>query len=278
MSVLPEKSQTPDVARPWLDNRLAANGAPVRDNFKAWFRDSKILTPSKEPLVLFHGTASKFDAFSHSKIKSINEGLGFYFTDNRQVANGYGNALEVCLSLQNPMPYDRQRFSQPVLRKVIRRMAELQAVAEKAEIADGLLSNFGNVRSDGLAKVVAAAARMSADELDANDQIASFFGAGVNPEHILRAFHQVTGHDGITANGFSNCGEGDNRIYVAWFPEQIKSVVDNAGLFLIDSPEITDQAAARHLLLARQAASMVGASAAAAGPSRGKRASPSNRP
>lgn len=261
MSAIPDKLQTAaggsERAMPWLDESLAPNGRAVRENFQAWFRDSKVVDPSGAPLVLFHGSKTRFNAFDHDRIDSINEGVGFYFTDNRQVANGYGEALEVCLSLQNPMSYDRPKFSQAVMRKVIQRMAELQAEDTGEDIADGLLSNFGDVRDEGITRVVAAAARMADKDDEANDQICSFFHAGVGPQYILKAFHEVTGHDGIMANGFSNCGEGENRIYVAWFSEQIKSVVDNSGLYLRESPEIRDAAAAKQLALGRQAAAEV---------------------
>lgn len=226
--------------KPWENNNETANGKTVQENFASWFGRSKVTHPDGSPMVVYHGSPKAFDAFDYDRIESISEGLGFYFTANEDVARGYGEVMPVYLSLQNPMDYDAKSFSKAQIKKIIRTMAELESASEGKDIADGVLSNFGDVRHEGLESVLRKMVEITATIEGANDQIASFFGSGVNPAYILKAVHQVTGHDGIYSDGFSHCGIGENPIYVAWFPCQIKSATDNAGLFLESSPSMSD--------------------------------------
>lgn len=212
--------------------------------FKRWFGDSNVVDANGEPLVVYHGTKSVFDVFDSKKIKSINEGLGFYFTDNLNVADGYGtdgHTMSVYLSIKKPLAYDAKPFTKPVLKKIIKRIAELESAGNGEDIADGFLSNYGDVRYDGLERVVREAVENTANDQTAVDQLSGLWGGGVAPEYVLGGIKEVTGYDGIFADGFSNSGEGDNRIYIAWFPEQIKSATGNNGEFNPANPNILEQ-------------------------------------
>lgn len=90
---------------PWLDDTVAPNGGLVRDNFRAWFRDSKVVTRSGRPLVVYHGTPSSFTNFQ------MNDGVrlrGAYFTSDKFGAEDWGSrggdeaiVIAAYLSLQN---------------------------------------------------------------------------------------------------------------------------------------------------------------------------------
>lgn len=226
-----------------------ALGQSARDQtetpeFKRWFGKSKVVDENGKPLVVYHGTRNKFTTFDYSKIGDNGraEGAGFYFTNNEQVASGYGEPLKVFLSIKKPLAYDAKGFSRAVVQKIVRRIAEREAEADGGDIADGFLSNFGDVRSEGLNSVVRQAADAIAADQTAVDQLSGIVGSGVNAEHVNRATFDVTGHDGVVAEGFSNSGDTDNRIFVAFFPEQIKSATDNRGTFDPNDPSILAQA------------------------------------
>ncbi len=86
--------------------------------FLAWFGDwindpasaSKVLDENGEPLVVYHGSKKKFDAFAKEKIgsgtskkKGNHFGAGFYFTPTYFDAQAHGkNIYEVFLSIKNP--------------------------------------------------------------------------------------------------------------------------------------------------------------------------------
>ena len=70
--------------------------------FKAWFGDwendpensSKIVNPKTgEPLVVYHGSKSKFTTFDKGRQKDGWLGRGFYFTPNKNVAKGFGKSV-----------------------------------------------------------------------------------------------------------------------------------------------------------------------------------------
>jgi len=216
--------------------------------FKEWFRESKVVDETGKPLVVYHGSKATSEngfAFDFRKIEGRNEGAGFYFTDNEQVARGYGQngiVIKAYLSLQKPMAYDHPPFSKGVLKRLVTRIAEMEATKQEADIEDGFLANYGDARSDGLAPTIAKAVESLAPEQTALDQISGIIGSGVSPEIVNRAVHEVTGYDGIVAHGFSNLGAGshgvDQTIYVAFFPEQAKSV-NNRGTFDPKNPQIT---------------------------------------
>ncbi len=205
----------------------------MTEAFRKWFGDSKVVDAEGKPLVVYHGTRGDFTTFDYSKIgeQGRAEGAGFYFTNNKQVAGGYGKPLEVYLNLQNPLRYDAKGFSRQIVAKIVKRVAEIEAEREGSDIAEGFLSNFGDVGHKGLSSVITEAARMVHADETALDQLSGIVGSGVNPEYVNLATREVTGHDGVVADGFSNSGDTQNKIYVAFFPEQIKSATGNRGTF-----------------------------------------------
>jgi ADP-Ribosyltransferase in polyvalent proteins len=84
-----------------------------------------------------------------------------------------------------------------------------------------------------------------------NPLVVEFGGAGREylHEEIIKAKRE--GHDGVIARNFDDGGVSDH--YIAFRPEQVKSALGNSGLYLKDSPEVDDQAAARALELANAA-------------------------
>lgn len=76
--------------------------------FYEWFGDSKVVDEQGRPLVVYHGTNSKFSSFDKGKIGSATDsgffGSGFYFTDSKSEAEYYGDiAMPLYLSIQNPL-------------------------------------------------------------------------------------------------------------------------------------------------------------------------------
>jgi len=74
--------------------------------FKRWFKKSKVVDHSGNPLVVYHGSNSSFEIFDLKKIGSHTDlgiwGKGFYFSDHL-TAKHYGDDIKgVFLSLQNP--------------------------------------------------------------------------------------------------------------------------------------------------------------------------------
>lgn len=201
--------------------------------FKSWFGNSKVVDANGDPLVVYHGTSADFNEFDYGKIGTQGraEGAGFYFTNNQSVAKGYGSTMEVYLSIEKPLAYDAKPFSKPILKNIIKRVAEIESERDGMSIGDGFLSNFGDVNYEGLDSVLREATNLIADDETAVDQLSGIVGSGVNPEVVNQATKEVTGYDGIIAKGFGNQGDSSNTIYVSFFPNQIKSATKNNGEF-----------------------------------------------
>jgi GNAT superfamily N-acetyltransferase len=218
---------------------------PATKEFDKWFGDSIVVDKTTgEPLIVYHGTGAEVDGsfvFDYSKIGTQGraEGAGFYFTPNKGIADGYGSGatLSVFLSIQNPIDYNQKGFKGAKLKKLLKRIAEMESAKDEMDIEDGFLSNYGDARYEGLNRVIASAASLLEGDT-ALDQLSGLVGSGVDIETINRATQEVTGHDGIVSDGFS--GMGGDKIYVAFFPEQIKSV-DNTGTFDPANPDIYAQ-------------------------------------
>jgi hypothetical protein len=211
--------------------------------FKDWFKKSVVVDENKKPLVVYHGTNATFDTFDYTKIGETGrlEGAGFYFTNNKDIATQYGEPMEVYLSLQKPMPYDTKPFNKATLTRLIKRIAEIEAETNGEDIANGFLSNFGDVSYDGLNSVIKEAVDITLDDESALDQISGFVGAGVEIEVVNKAVQEVTGYDGVVAKGLGNQGDGKDKVYVAFFREQVKSATGNVGAFDPNNPNIYQQ-------------------------------------
>lgn len=81
-------------------------------NFWRWFGDSKVVDEQGRPLVVYHGTSSKFDTFSIDEsgknTGTAIYGQGFYFTTDKEVATKWGAkrgepiVMSVYVKLENP--------------------------------------------------------------------------------------------------------------------------------------------------------------------------------
>lgn len=82
--------------------------------FQNWFGESQVVDAPGQPLRVFHGTGGDFSVFSRARAGAAtgaaNTGMGFFFTDNAEVAGNYARMsrdaqaiMPVYLSLQNPL-------------------------------------------------------------------------------------------------------------------------------------------------------------------------------
>ncbi len=223
-----------------------SNSTQSINDFWNYFRSSKVVDEKGAPLVVYSGTPADLTAknfsFDYSRIGTNGrvEGAGFYFTANKKIASGYGNVISAYLSIQKPMPYDHAAFKNPIVKKIIKEIAKLESKASGQGIGDGFLSNFGDVNYEGLDSVINNAAELISKDSTALDQISGIVGSGVSPEFVNRAVESITGFDGVIAKGFENAGAESNMIYVAFFPEQVKSV-ENVGSFDPSNTNVFEQ-------------------------------------
>ena len=90
--------------------------------FKAWFGDwendptnaSKVVDENGEPLVVYHGTYSKFNIFDKDEL-GMSQGrysanmYGFYFSNNKTIGQSFGKYLKECfIKIKKPITIDLQ--------------------------------------------------------------------------------------------------------------------------------------------------------------------------
>lgn len=169
--------------------------------FKEWFGDSKVVDADGNPLVVYHGTAADFDAFSKSADPKHIDLPGFFFTPDASVADGFSESasrkpfrddsgyiagfegaavVPVYLSIQNPAEInlsDRETGR-------MTRSSDVQAMLEQAQ-SDGHDGAVIRGWSDGSGEVQWVAFQPN--------QIKSVFNRGTWDARDARILYQGSG-------------------------------------------------------------------------------------
>lgn len=162
---------------------------------------------------VYHGSPARFKQFDYTKIRTngSTEGVGFYFTDARRIAEGYagddGFVLEA--TFHGGRALDPKRVT--IDRDDFKRF--LDALDARCDY----LANWGDVTYTGRASVLEDATQGEYD--DATDDV-SLIGSIVNAagdiEATLRTCADVLGFDHIVTT--AEWG-GDQTIYIALTPD-----------------------------------------------------------
>ena len=144
------------------------------------------------------------------------------------------------------MPFAQKPFTKANLKKILKRAIELEIQENPDEIMDykdSFISNYADTYSGTFDSVLSEAAELIYSGAEkATDQIADIANVSGSKDIVFQAVKDVTGFDAVTANGYSDLGMNGGQIYVAWFPNEIKSV-ENVGSFNADDPRILYQLA-----------------------------------
>ncbi len=235
-------------SRSVVKNRI--KDATQSQQFKRWFGDwqndpahaSKVVNADGTPKVVYHGSTADFNTFSLKYLgtNGTNEGYGFYFTDKKEIAEGYshgteaqrhqgadGKLFEVYLDIKHPLSDTEVTMTKSQFRRFLMEMNK--QVDEDGEPLD-FLSNYGDVAWEGLQNVINSAMEAEYDGSDSDvNMIHSIINGCGSMETVFDVLRKTTGYDGIIVKN-AQWG-GDQTIYVAFHPNQIKSATDNIGTF-----------------------------------------------
>lgn len=183
-------------------------------NFWNWFGDSKVVDEQGRPLVVYHGTDAEFDTFDKTKVgkHASKLGGGFYTTNVKKEAGGYGEPMALYVSIQKPIQVTN--YSKNI------------TVEQRQQLYDYLKPYLGVSKfRDNLT--------IGDDETFLHDL---YFDLGykVRYEKFYEALKNVLGADGII-----NTLKGTNGVqeFVVPTSNQIKAT-DNSGSFDMDNPNI----------------------------------------
>lgn len=179
------------------------------ENFKKWFGDwekapeqaSKVVDESGKPLVVYHGTNAKFNAFNEKYRNTGYLGTGYNFTTRQDIASNYGNKkIAAYLDIKNPLVLGRTLGEETAARlNKIFPQYQLNADDNGVEAIKLLQMNIKNAKDS----------KNFVDKLE------------------------NSGYDGI----IHDWDKGD-KVILAFRPEQIKSATGNSGAYNPKNPDI----------------------------------------
>lgn len=204
------------------------------DNFKAWWKDSKVVDEEGNPLVVYHGSPTGgFEAFSDAMPKNKNQQIAFgiHFTPVKETAARYADGsakignkkpkkqevYEVYLSIQNPLLADQ----------IVKEGSPEYELAKK--LAGRNLTRISAKDENGIPAVYL---QRSIDQ--------------TSPEKALKIIKEA-GYDGIrydaeyiTPTGYGMALDNREQSWVVFEPTQIKAV-GNQGQWNPNDPRILYQ-------------------------------------
>ena len=211
-----------------------SEGRKLSENQAKYFKSSKVTDENGNLKVVYHGSPADFNTFSLEYLgtNGTAEGYGFYFTDKKSIAENYskghegqqngesGKLFEVYLDIKNPLSDTEVTMTRAQFKKFLTTLnKQVDADGEPLDI----LSNYGDVEWDGLNKVLNYAMEIEYDGSDSDvNLVHSIINGCGNMQVVFDVLRKTVGYDGIIVNEAS--WGGDQTIYIAFHPEQIKNV------------------------------------------------------
>jgi hypothetical protein len=196
--------------------------------FDAWFKGSVVVNEDGTPKRVYHGSGADIEAFSHE----FGQYQGFYFADSPEYASSYANGkqpnvMPVYLNIKNPIHIDGTK---PTGQNQGIKLTDQQvrAIILASPVLDEALSNFVDVEREGRDKAIAEAMKLFKGTRVS--PVSCPLANDIYPDHMEdfnKQVRKLTGYDGYVIS----YGEGNHTVYIAWFPNQIKSAIGNAGTF-----------------------------------------------
>lgn len=204
-----------------------AKSEPALRNFYKWFGDSKVVDGQGRPLVVYHGSdVSGIEVFDNqanqTKQRQIGADRGYFFTDNKKVAERFRTARQRKAETQYYMentarePVDETRYDaqgRPV------------GTVHYVKTTPAPYKNFGLY-----------GVYLKAENI--NEFNGEEIGTGVERDFAL-ASAKANEKDGVIIYN-ADTGAGIANEYIVFEPNQIKSV-DNSGAFSENTPNIYNQ-------------------------------------
>lgn len=210
-----------------------SDGNTLSKEQQVYFKDSKVRDESGKLKAVYHGSPSDFNTFSLKYLgtNGTAEGYGFYFTDKKHIAEGYsrgyegqqngesGRLFECYLDIKKPLSDTEVTMTRAQFKKFLTELNnQVDADGEPLDV----LSNYGDVEWEGLNKVLNYAMEIEYDGSDSDvNLVHSIINGCGNMEVVFDVLRRTVGYDGIIVNEAS--WGGDQTIYIAFHPEQIKN-------------------------------------------------------
>lgn len=158
-------------------------------------------------MIVYHGSKNKFEKFDYEYMgwNATSEGFGFYFTDSKQIAEGYASGFLYTVEFtgKKSLSSDKKTITKAQLRKFLTRLDE----------TGQYLSNYGDTEYEGFNKVLSEAVNSTYNSDDDVEMICGICNAYGNKEEVLQELYKMFGFDSIVLQ--AAWGTVPHKIYIA---------------------------------------------------------------
>lgn len=212
-----------------------SDGKLLSDGQRKYFNGTKVVDANGNLLRVYHGSPAMFTEFSYQFMSrnGSSEGQGIYFTQNKDMAEGYtkkgGQLLEGYLSIKKPLSDSEITLTPTEVKRLI------QAVDPTG---DDVLVNYDSAGGMGYPsktwynRALADTVSSCMEYCNSDSEIlANIANSGAGAETVLLTAKRVLGYDGYIVDGkYEN-----STVYVAFASDQFKNA-DNRNP--TDNPDI----------------------------------------
>ena len=211
-----------------FSRELDSDGRKLTEAQQEYFADSKVRNEDGQLKTVYHGTGADFNTFSYDYMSQHGsmEGQGFYFTDNRNMAEGYqsdgGRVMEGYLDIRKPLSDSEVTLTKAKLKKLIQ---ALDPTGDDVVLNYDPQGGMGYPSKAWYNRSLAATVNAIFDSSDSDSEIlADLANSGAGTEAVVKTAREVLGYDGYIVQG-----KYDNAdVYVAFESNQFKSVDNTA--------------------------------------------------
>ena len=187
------------------------------------FKDSQVRDKDGRLKTVYHGSSAVFNVFSTDFMSQhgSSEGQGFYFTDYKDMAEGYqkkgGQLLEGYLNITNPLSDSEVTLSAPEVKRLLK---ALDPTGDDVILNYDSQGGMGYPSKAWYNRALADTVNMIMSTSESDSEIlAEIANAGAGSGNVMDAVRKVLGYDGYIVEG-----KYDNaNVYVAFGSDQFKS-------------------------------------------------------
>ena len=205
----------------------------LEEDFKSWFKGSKVVDDNGDPLIVYHGTSAEFDTFDNSvnqdKTRQMGADLGYFFTDNETVARRFipkRQTNKPQLNLDGTNFKNEQEFEEfKIDFENAMKSNDWKPIKDKYSNFFDLRDDYMEVQSKLNVKEDPQAYGLKQCYLQMRNPRyidGDIIGTGVDREYFLQSSKE-NGYDGVIIKD-ADTGAGFANEYIVFKPNQIKSI------------------------------------------------------
>lgn len=206
-----------------LEDETDSAGRELTMQQREYFKDSEVRDEDGRLIPVYHGSQAQFTEFSADfmSMHGSMEGQGFYFADNRSMAEGYkrdgGQLLEGYLNISKPLSDSEVTMTKAELKKLLK---AVDPTGDDVVINYDPTGGMGYPSKAWYNRALAATVEQIYSTSDSDSEIlADVANSGAGAGATTKAARRALGYDGYIVKGKYD----DATVYVAFESNQFKN-------------------------------------------------------